>query len=69
LIVEDGTDDALLIAREQQRIGQGEQPPSLLTRCQREILQFVAEGRSTEDIARKLNLSAKTVEPHRSQLM
>jgi DNA-binding NarL/FixJ family response regulator len=36
---------------------------------QREILQLIAEGQTTKDIAQRLNLSVKTVETHRSQLM
>jgi DNA-binding NarL/FixJ family response regulator len=40
-----------------------------LTPRQREVLQMVAEGDSTKEIARKLNLSTKTVDMHRSQLM
>ena len=40
-----------------------------LTPRQREILQLIAEGRSTKEIASDLNLSAKTVETHRAQLM
>ena len=40
-----------------------------LTSRQREILQLIAEGSSTKAIARKLNLSIKTVETHRSELM
>jgi len=52
-----------------QRVGQGEQPLALLTGRQREILQLIAEGSSTKEIARKLNLSVKTVETHRAQLM
>lgn len=40
-----------------------------LTARQREILQLVAEGHSTRDIASRLNLSIKTVESHRTQLM
>ena len=40
-----------------------------LTPRQREVLQLVAEGYTTKEIARKLNLSVKTVEMHRSQLM
>ena len=35
----------------------------------REVLQLVAEGHTTKDIAQKLSLSVKTVEAHRSQLM
>lgn len=40
-----------------------------LTARQREVLQLVAEGRSTKDIARKLGVSIKTVETHRTELM
>ena len=36
---------------------------------QREVLQLIAEGRSTRDIAERLNLSVKTIETHRAQLM
>jgi DNA-binding NarL/FixJ family response regulator len=36
---------------------------------QREILQLIAEGRSTKEIAFLLNVSSKTVETHRAQLM
>jgi DNA-binding NarL/FixJ family response regulator len=43
--------------------------PNALTSRQREILQLVAEGNSTKAIARKLDVSVKTVEGHRSQLM
>lgn len=44
-------------------------PLELLTSRQREILQLIAEGHATKDIAHILNLSAKTVETHRAQLM
>jgi len=40
-----------------------------LTRRQREILQLVAEGLTTKQIALKLARSAKTVEMHRRHLM
>lgn len=40
-----------------------------LTSRQREVLQLIAEGNSTKEIASLLNLSAKTVETHRAQLM
>jgi DNA-binding NarL/FixJ family response regulator len=42
--------------------------PDLTTR-QREVLQLIAEGCSTKDIANKLKLSVKTVDTHRSELM
>lgn len=36
---------------------------------QREVLQLIAQGHSTKDIARRLDLSVKTVETHRTRLM
>ncbi len=36
---------------------------------QREVLQLIAEGRSTKEIAFDLSLSIKTVETHRAQIM
>ena len=60
-----------------QRVSGGEEggphhEPSLgdsLTSRQREILQLIAEGSTTRDIAETLHLSVKTIETHRSQLM
>lgn len=45
--------------------------PSLdsLTARQREILQMIAEGKSTKEIAARLMVSVKTVESHRAALM
>jgi DNA-binding NarL/FixJ family response regulator len=40
-----------------------------LTPRQREILQLVAESRSSKEVAAMLKLSVKTVEAHRSQIM
>ena len=40
-----------------------------LTPRQQEILALIAEGQTTKKIARTLNISTKTVESHRSQLM
>jgi DNA-binding NarL/FixJ family response regulator len=50
----------------------GGEPVSLferLTARQREVLQLIAEGNTSKEIARKLGRSVKTVEMHRSQLM
>ena len=46
-------------------------PPSLpmLTAREREITQLLAEGRSSKEAASLLNLSTKTVETHRSNIM
>ena len=41
----------------------------LLTSRQREILQLIAEGNTTKEIANKLNVSVKTIETHRGQIM
>jgi DNA-binding NarL/FixJ family response regulator len=45
------------------------QAPERLTARQGEILQLIAEGKTTKEIAQVLMLSAKTVEMHRAQLM
>jgi DNA-binding NarL/FixJ family response regulator len=52
-----------------QRLRGEDQEPELLTPRQREVLQLIAEGHSSKEIARRLDLSVKTVETHRSQLM
>jgi DNA-binding NarL/FixJ family response regulator len=40
-----------------------------LTSRQREILQLVAEGHTTKQIAKRLHIGVKTVETHRAQIM
>ena len=47
------------------------EPPSLptLTVREREITQLLAEGKSSKEVASLLNLSTKTVETHRSNIM
>ena len=45
------------------------EPADVLTPRQREILQLIAEGKSTKEIAAVLSVSVKTVETHRTQLM
>lgn len=42
---------------------------SLLTPREREVLQLIAEGMSTKQIASRLNISVKTVETYRQLLM
>ena len=41
----------------------------LLSPREREILQLVAEGKSSKEIANLLNLSVHTVETHRARVM
>jgi DNA-binding NarL/FixJ family response regulator len=51
------------------QIARARSPVERLSERQREILQLIAEGQTTKEIALTLNLSAKTVEYHRMQLM
>jgi DNA-binding NarL/FixJ family response regulator len=44
-------------------------PADRLTPREREIVQLVAEGKSNKEISASLNISIKTVEAHRSNLM
>ena len=46
-----------------------QQAPSHLSLRQREVLQLVAEGKSTKEIASTLNVSIKTVEFHKTRIM
>ena len=49
--------------------GSSRGPFERLTPRQREVLQLIAEGHSTKDIASHLDLSVKTIETHRVQIM
>ena len=52
-----------------ERLGNERSPREELTPRQREIVQLIAEGKSTKEIAFLLKVSVKTVEAHRAQLM
>jgi DNA-binding NarL/FixJ family response regulator len=52
-----------------QRVSGEPGPAVRLTPRQRQVLQLIAEGRTTREIAGKLDISVKTVETHRVQLM
>lgn len=54
--------------RKLQRTG-AEDSYELLSPREREILQLVAEGKSSKEVANMLNLSVYTVETHRAKLM
>ena len=47
----------------------GPNPLDSLSKREREVLQLVAEGRTSVEIATKLSLSPKTVDSYRSRLM
>ena len=51
--------------------GQPQAEPTLptLTPREREVVQLLAEGKSTKEVASVLNLSTKTAETHRSNIM
>ena len=44
-------------------------PPDPLTPREREVLQLVAEGKTTKEVASILGVSVKTAESHRTRLM
>ena len=54
----------------QQRLADGDtEIVPLLSEREREVLQLLAEGHNTKEIADQLSISAKTVETHRAQIM
>lgn len=52
-----------------QWLAEGQSSLNHTTSREREVLQMLAEGRSTKEIAASLYLSIKTVETHRRQIM
>jgi DNA-binding CsgD family transcriptional regulator len=44
-------------------------PKDPLTPREREVLQLIAEGKTTKEIAQMLSMSAKTAESHRGRIM
>ena len=51
------------------RVSEGHTPLETLTPRQREVLQLIAEGHTTREIAQALGIGVKTAETHRAQLM
>jgi|ERR1039457_247374 DNA-binding NarL/FixJ family response regulator len=49
--------------------GVASQPSPKLTQREREVIQLLAEGKSSKEVACLLNLSTKTAETHRSNIM
>ena len=50
-------------------LAKSELPPEPLSLREREVLQLIAEGKTTKEVAVVLGVSAKTVESHRTRLM
>ena len=44
-------------------------PPEALTHKEPEVLQLIAEGKATKEIAQRLDVSVKTAETHRTNMM
>jgi DNA-binding NarL/FixJ family response regulator len=51
------------------RVTEGHTPLESLTSRQREVLQLIAEGQTTRQMAQTIGVSVKTIETHRAQLM
>lgn len=51
------------------RVTDGSGPLETLSPRQREVLQLIAEGQTTRQMAQMMSISVKTVESHRAQLM
>jgi DNA-binding NarL/FixJ family response regulator len=51
------------------RVSDDHSPLDSLTPRQREVLQLIAEGNTTRQMAQMLGVSVKTIETHRAQLM
>jgi DNA-binding NarL/FixJ family response regulator len=50
-------------------LGKTDLPPDPLTPRERQVLQLIAEGKATKEVAGVLGLSVKTAESHRARIM
>jgi DNA-binding NarL/FixJ family response regulator len=57
------------LGRENYESGNGDDARDLLTTREREVIQLLAEGKTSKEVAVTLNLSTKTAETHRTNLM
>jgi len=69
IVLEGGTYISPHIAERMASVPASEPPLATLTPRQREILQFIARGHSAREIAAALNLSPRTVEAHKYEIM
>ena len=58
-----------VVQRFRSQLQGGSDALDVLTPRQRQILQMIAEGSGTREIADRLHVSVKTVEAHRAQIM
>ena len=57
------------LLRERQKVQLERDHPNALTLREKEVLQFVAAGKTSREIGEVLNISPRTVDKHRQQLM
>ena len=69
VVLEGGSYISPHIAERMATTGVTERPLATLTPRQREVLQFIAKGHSAKEIAAALNLSPRTVETHKYEIM
>lgn len=50
-------------------LAKSELPPEILTSRERQVLQLIAEGKTTKEVASLLGVSVKTAESHRTRIM
>jgi DNA-binding NarL/FixJ family response regulator len=50
-------------------LGRPQRAPATLTAREREVVQLIADGRTTKEVARVLGVSVKTAESHRTRIM
>jgi DNA-binding NarL/FixJ family response regulator len=64
--------EVMLINLKEGRMGSSETPTTVgnrLTTREREVVQLLAEGKSSKEVASSLNISVKTAETHRANIM
>lgn len=71
-LVSSGDDRGRLKAVDARRVAKksvAKTPDQVLTSREREVLQLLAEGKNSKEVATSLDITVKTVETHRSNLM
>jgi DNA-binding NarL/FixJ family response regulator len=58
-----------LLRNKRSKQGQDQQSSTHITRRQQEVLTYIADGLNNREIADQLNISSRTVEVHRFNLM